>query len=622
MKQEYDFADAERGKFFREGAISKLPPPEEEPDWAAPSEKIGKYICEEVKKRLHAYEQQPKDIIDHAQAEQNTTKGGCAHRQLYELVQNSADALLNSEKDQSILIRLTKKFLYCADNGHPIDENDIDGLMFDRMSSKRNSKAISRFGRGFKSVLGIAESPEFYSISGSFRLDRRHAEDRLKNIALASEHYPVLRLPEPIDPYEERADDADLQELMSWATNIVRLPLMSGVYDALVKQIQEFPPEFLLFVEHVRHLTLEHQKKSQTFVLKRKNEELQLDTGKERTNWKFFELAHKLSSNARADWHLHGDGEEVNIAWAVPLESLIKSGKFWAFFPTETSSLVAGILNAPWKTNEDRQNLLPGPYNEELIDAAAQLIANNLTRLSTSEDPAKHLDALPRCHEKDDSNQVDLLRKHLFIHLEGQMIVPDQNGNACGISDIKYTPKELMDESGVPSLERWFEYPDHPCDWLHHTAITRNRRDRIAAINRFFPSPPKGGEGKRGAPWETIRSWLEALVENKKGDAAVRGSRAAICVAASINREKIKSDKDYGRIILAANGDWKELNPDNVFLPNDFLNDDDEANAKSLVHPELASDPETNSALQKLGLKPLSPDSSFKPALQRIMNLG
>ena len=33
---------------------------------------------------------------------------------------------------------------------------------------------------------------------------------------------------------------------MSWATNIVRLPLEAGAHDDLAKQILDFPPEFLL----------------------------------------------------------------------------------------------------------------------------------------------------------------------------------------------------------------------------------------------------------------------------------------------------------------------------------------------------------------------------------------
>ena len=90
---------------------------------------------------------------------------------------------------------------------------------------------------------------------------------------------------------------------------------------------------------------------------------------------------------------------KVPIWWAAPLDRLTDPGVFWAYFPTKTASLVAGILNAPWKTNEDRQNLLPGPYNEELIDAAAKMVAANLSSLATRSDPARHLDALPRRRE-------------------------------------------------------------------------------------------------------------------------------------------------------------------------------------------------------------------------------
>ena len=105
------------------------------------------------------------------------------------------------------------------------------------------------------------------------------------------------------------------------------------------------------------------------------------------------------------------------IWWAAPLDRLNAPGQFWAFFPTKTASLVAGILNAPWKTNEDRQNLLPGPYNDELIEAAAKMVADELPRLTMQADPARHLDALPRRQESGDSDQSVLLRDCLFSHL-------------------------------------------------------------------------------------------------------------------------------------------------------------------------------------------------------------
>lgn len=611
MKQEYDFSKGERGKFFREDVIMKLPPTEVSPKWAGPSEKIGKFINQEAQNSLSAYRQQPKLILEHARLEQDTAKGGYAHRQLFELVQNSADALLDSEKAQSILVRLTEEFLYCADNGDPIDEEGVEGLMFDRMSSKRNTNAIGRFGRGFKSVLRVTDSPEFFSRSGSFRFDRKRSEERIAQIA-SIESYPVLRLPESIDPREEQDKDAELRELMSWATNIVRLPLIPGMHGELAQQIEKFPPEFLLFVDHVRYLTLEDEKSSRTFVLHRKGQELRLNTGKECASWRRFVITHRLSDDARADWHLHGDGNKVNISWAAPLDRLDRPGNFWAFFPTETTSLVAGILNAPWKTNEDRQNLLPGQYNKELIDAAANMIAKNLSDFATHDDPARHLDALPRRHEKGDSIQVDYLRERLFSCLEGRKIVPDQNGEARGIEEIAYTPKELTDGLSIHSLQRWVEYPEHPRDWLHHAAVTRNRRHRIAAINWLFPPPRWGGDDKRSAPWGSIHSWLEALVKNKEGDAAILASIAAINIAATITPKKTFSNEDFGRIVLTANGNWKSPNPEYLFLSNATQNNSNVADLDSLVHPKLTSESETLLALKKLGLKRPSPESRFE----------
>ena len=394
MKQEYDFSVAERGKFFRKGAELRLPPSDGEPVWAGPADSIGRFVLRETQKSLNAHQEQPELIMEHARSELDAAQGGYAHRQLFELVQNSADALLESQRGQSILIRLTNGYLYCADNGKPIDEDGVIGLMFDRMSSKRNTSAIGRFGRGFKSVLRVSDAPEFYSRSGSFRFDKTRVEERITKAAPSDYNAhlcPVLRLPEPIDPSEQRQKDEELQELMSWATNIVRLPLREGAHDDLAQQVRDFPAEVLLFVDHVRYLTLEDGKDSRAFMLHQRDDELILDSGKGISRWKRFKIAHRLSATARADWHLNDDRHDVSVSWAAPLDRLDHSGHFWAFFPTDTACLVAGILNAPWKTNEDRQNLLPGPYNEELIKSAAEMICECLPKLSTADDPARHL---------------------------------------------------------------------------------------------------------------------------------------------------------------------------------------------------------------------------------------
>lgn len=416
MKTEYKFSKGERGRFYLRGCNFKLPDSDDQPAWKSPKGRLGKIITQEVLKSLNAYCEQPKLITEHARAEQDTTQGGYAHRQLFELVQNSADALLESSQGKSILIRLKKKFLYCADNGTPIDEEGVYRLMFDRMSNKRNTSAIGRFGRGFKSVLGVSDAPEFYSRSVSLRFDKRRAEERLAKIAPA-DSYPALRLPEAIDPHKERDKDEELGELMSWATNVVRLPLKKGACVDLADQIRNFPPEFLLFVDQVRYLTLEEEENSREFMLHRKDGELILDNDNGFARWMRFDTVHSMSADARADCHLNNDSGDVPIQWATPLDRLDRPGYFWAFFPTSNASLVPGILNAPWKTNEDRQNLLAGPYNHELIETAAAMIAANLPKLSSQDNPARHLDALPRKREAGDTEQIELLRNCLIKNL-------------------------------------------------------------------------------------------------------------------------------------------------------------------------------------------------------------
>ncbi len=627
MKQEYDFSAGERGRFFRESARLRLPVSDEKSDWLGLSGPLGAFIVEEARKTLNAYREQPNLITEHANSEQDTVHGGYAHRQLFELVQNSADALLKAPNGRSILIRLTERFLYCADDGTPIDEGGVRGLMFDRMSSKRNTAEIGRFGRGFKSVLGVTDAPEFYSRSGSFRFDKRRAAKRIAEIPGAEGYHPVLRLPEPIDPDRERSMDEELRELMSWATNIVRLPLKTSAHGDLAQQIRDFPPEFLLFVDHVHYLTLEGEERSRNFMLHRQDGELHLDTGEGTTRWRRFSTTHRLSDEARADWPLHDHNDDVLIQWAASLDQTDRAGRFWAFFPTDTASLVAGILNAPWKTNEDRQNLLSGRYNKELIEAAAKMIAEALPQLATNDDPARHLDMLPRRYDASDPEQVDFLRRHLFSNLHGREIVPDQDGNLRAREDLSYPPKELTPggQIDMAPFERWAKYSGRPSNWLHHTVLRRNQRNRLATIDRLYHpegEPPRGPSS--GAPRAALSEWLEALVEGKEADEAIRASSAAIQTAALIPRWKRTEASLLGEIVLTAVGNWRMPDPERLFLPDDFLPDDppsgnETADPESRVHPELASDPDTLAALETLGFKPPSPESRFRAVAGDIL---
>ena len=620
MKLEYDFSAAERGRFFLKRGKLNLPTSDDKPDWIGPTGRIGEFIVQVANATLESYRAQPRYAIEHANLEHDTAHGGYAHRQLFELVQNSADALLEAPNGKSILIRLTGEFLYCADDGISVDEHGIEGLMFSHMSSKKDTAAIGRFGLGFKSVLAVTDSPEFYSRPGSFRFDKTRAAERIAQVAPA-ERYPVLRLPEPIDPWEEAKTDEELQELMSWATNVVRLPLKTGTHDDLVQQIRDFPPEFLLFVDHVRYLNLEDGDHSRECMLQDREGVLHLHTGKRATRWRRFETTRCLSAHARSDQPSPGDHSNARIRWAAPLDHLDRPGQFWAFFPTKTTSLVAGILNAPWKTNADRQNLLSGRYNEELIEAAAEMIAEQLPQLATDDDPARHLDVLPRRREGGDSEQADLLRRHLFSKLHEREIVPDQDGTLRVRGAISYPPRELTPDRRIDTtpFDRWAAFSGRPANWLHHTAVTRNRLATIDRLWRPDGEPPTWRES--GTPRATISEWLQALVENKGAEEAVQASMAAIQTAALVPAS-IRNNVDLGEIVLTAAGEWLAPDAEHFFLPNESLNSGDGGDGAWYVYPKLASDSDTRSALKKLGLQPPSMESRFKHVAKRILGIA
>jgi superfamily II DNA or RNA helicase len=613
-------------------SVRPIPKTPSRSDWAGPASVIGAYVKEESNKTLESYHRQPNLIIEHANLEEDTARGGYAARQLFELVQNSADALAGSSGGR-IRIRLTPTHLYCADEGRPIDMNGVRALMFSHLSSKRGTEEIGRFGLGFKSLLGVSDTPEFFSRSGSFRFNRSRAAELIQPILPKVERYPVLRLPEAIDPWPEMANDPVLRDLMCWGVNIVRLPLKEQAVQTLDKQIGEFPSEFLLFVRHIAQLVFynEVQGDTRTLSLQQRDNLYILNNGENLSRWMIAEVIHILSPDAQSDRRSLDDGSQVPIKWAVPIDRLNEPGKFWTYFPTMTTSLLAGILNAPWKTNEDRQNLLPGVYNDELIDAAAKMVANTLPLLSTPSDPAKHLDALPRRREAWDSKHSERLRNQLLLNLRGVPLVPDQDGVLKKSKEISYPPDLSQTENrGSTPYERWAAFDQRPRDWLHHSALRRERLSRIESYGDLVEN--------MSASRATVRQWLEALVQRAKSPQAatacptilsnsgpvsptsdraiiqerarkklqiVRSSMAAIQTAALIPTA-VRDSTDLGNIILTADGKWVKPAPDAAQLSGDEV-----ANPINVVHPLLEKDRDTLQALKKLGLRPASTKSTF-----------
>ena len=294
MKAEYDFTNARRGRFFRPNARFDLPgrPPGQ---WLDHGGSVHALIDKETEKTLRAYRERPDLVGEHARQERDAARGGY-DRLLFGLVQNSADAIIGSDGG-SILVRVSGGRLYCADDGSPTG-NDVVGVSSPSgLSPKRGATEV---GLCLESMLGVTDRAEFFSRAGSFRFDRQRAAECIGRIASAPD-YPAFRLPECVSAKDEAKRDEELAELMTWATNIVRLSLNSGVLEDLAKQVDDFPAEFLLFANHVRHLAFEAGDLLRDIHLDRFDDAIALDSGTQRSVWKLSQAPHTLADEAHTD---------------------------------------------------------------------------------------------------------------------------------------------------------------------------------------------------------------------------------------------------------------------------------------------------------------------------------
>ena len=593
---------------------------EREPDWsewAGPDGVLGKAIMEKNRARLASYEAEPTDVREHANHELDLSRGGYADRQIVELTQNSADSSL-SHGNGSIEVVLTADRLYFADNGSPIDEAGVTALLHTHLSDKRGNEQIGRFGLGFKSLLRVSDRIEFISQSCSFRFDRAWSSNEIGRILSngVAENTPMMRLAFPFDPQPIIKSDSILKKLATDHTNIIRVALGSDQAFRLSRQMVNYPLQFLLLIDHIEKVTLVNNTRdeSSTLTVHELGRSLLLDRDGQKTAWRRFRREHQLTQDAIADRRTTDESGSVTLTWAVPESMRGERGKFWAYFPTQMDSLVAGILNAPWKTNEDRTNLLPGDFNDELIDAMAELIAGNVGDLRSETDPARHLDALPPREQRDYTDQAKSLRRGIFRRLNQSPIVPDRRGDLRLPSDIHYPPRALVPTTSMPALDAYTRSTHAPRNSLHGSATTPTRWIRVEELND--PQGLREQDRGRGAPHPTMSEWLEALTRGKTAQDAVEASRDAIRVAALLDDFVRPDPKMLGRIFRTQSNDWRML--DQVFLPSE--GDTRIGDAEKLIHDALVNDASTLAAMKTLGMSELSKTERFRDAFASYLS--
>jgi len=545
-------------------------------------EALAAHVLLQTKQCLDAYRAKPNLIEQDAGIEVSNVEGGYGRKQLNELVQNAADALIGH--GGTVALVLADGTLYAANEGSPLTKSGVETLMASHLSRKRDEE-IGRFGLGFKSVLGITDKPEIISRSVSIRFDREESERLCRQIYPDSPRTPVLRIGSPIDPLAEAASDPVLDSLMQWATTIVRLPLKQGA-DWIGPELLKFPPEFLLFTDHVHKLVLRNDDagKETLWSSVADGNLMTLISEDSSTAWNVFRTEHLPSEVAKTDAGTISARKKIEVTWAVPRKGRAREGTFWSSFPTNSRTTLAGIVNTAFKTNEDRHDILKGKYNEEvLVEVLPKLIASNLSYLVDPEDPASVLEILPSRGREERSWADDIINDPIFAAVSTCQCLPDMDGALAHPGNVKMHPGFLAELNSWK--QRWTAVRGRPSDWVHHSVDkTVERRAKALRLIKLV-----------GGAEQNVGEWLHALAAH----AGVAGSQESIKLAELVDKHEAEHMMDMRRseFVLAADGTLKRPASGLLFLPESPQERDGR-----YVHPDVVADESVVEALEALNI--------------------
>jgi superfamily II DNA or RNA helicase len=435
---------------------------------------------------IASYRALPSRLKEDYGIEEVVLAGGYGYRQIAELVQNGADAVLEAHEHDAQLaegnrihVLLRESRLYVANTGAPLSEEGLESLLMSHSSPKRGNQ-IGRFGLGFKSLLRLGGRIDLYTkASGAIRFDPVRCQDELR-CEFGVTEAPGLRLAWPIDECERDSDE--VLGKFDWAETIVRVEVQtSAILQHLREEIRAFPAEFLIFFPLPTELILDDgEKPPRELRTELDGDEQLLHDGSETSRWRIARREVTISDDrARADaTHIHAR-ESVPLVWAFPLEGKREeAGRFWAFFPTHTPTYLPGILNAPWKLNSDRKSIIGGEWNSALMVEAARLIVETLPSLSGPADLARPLDAFPRQLERRDEDAAPLVEA-TWKQLVNTAVVPDAQG-------VLRLPDELsrhpLDDPEIATRWQSCAHNVSLAQFIHPSCLERQRWSRLNAL--------------------------------------------------------------------------------------------------------------------------------------------
>ncbi|NDB95411.1 MAG: DEAD/DEAH box helicase [Verrucomicrobia bacterium] len=499
------------------------------------------FVDEQRQRVMESYRANPALLLEHHNIELNAMADGHAKKQIMELVQNGADAILESKEPKGkIRVVLTPESLTASNTGAPLGQDGVKALMGSHRSTKEGK--IGRFGLGFKSLLHLHGKITVLSRGGeNIQFDPDLCRKELFH-EFGEKRVPGFRLawtPAIGGAYSQLLPDPESQ-----ITTIIHAEILSAeTHNRLKEEIESFPLEMILFLEP--NIQIEFLLGSDPYLKLEKTRNgsttmLQVFRGDrpEVSEWKICaRLAKNFDPVALQDATLLHARESSPILWAIPLDQRPRQDSFWAFFPTKTASRVPGIINSFWKLDAGRDHLIEGAWNRALLEEAAQLVSQTLLSLTTAGDPGNNIDYFPRKGEEKNW-AADAMIEKIWEHLVETKVIANAQKDP-GLPKVLLRPP--LDDESISADWECLTEAKAKTKTVHHRCLAGQRKYRLEELYRQ-------SNGLALRRWD-LGEWLGATRRATLDD--VRAS-LRLC-------ENIHKTDDYRRSTLISGKTLKDI---------------------------------------------------------------
>ena len=283
---------------------------------------------------------------------------------IFELLQNAEDALKRRGADwkgsRAVSFDLSENQLRVSHFGSPFTEKDVKGICGIGESTKEDDLTeIGRFGVGFKSVYAFTDRPEIHSGDEDFAIESYVLPQAVPGIYPMDYDETVFIL-----PFKDESAYSDISD------SLKNLDLTTLLFLQQIEQIVwvndqgeyvGFTRSSELIDDGVRKVTISMQKTRRGTP--RQHE------------WLVFSrpvASEEVSPATTVDIAFSLDAETGSIQ---PFPNL----KLYTYFPTHLETHVGFLMNGPYRTTLNRENIPPHEsWNKTLVSQTAELLAHSL----------------------------------------------------------------------------------------------------------------------------------------------------------------------------------------------------------------------------------------------------